>query len=161
MTAPRDHGVRDIIPLCQQSSLPWDEMGEPGAVPLPAGGPLSKVVNRRSTTGIGKSSIRAKLRATARDMASQVSQDPLQRSRLSAALSHQNEKALKSGTHPFKVSETEQISACTVSQHGLGTWEGSLITKGGLALGSQDGRHLIFSLNMGILSWAASQATQW
>ena len=94
-------------------------------------------------------------------MASQIAQNPLWRSRLSAALSCQNEKALKSGIHPFKVSETEQISTCTVSQHGLGTWEGSLITKGGPALGSQDGRHLIFILNMGILSWAASQVTQW
>ena len=57
MTAPRDHGVGDIIPLCQQSSLLWDEMGEAGAVPLPAGGPLSKVVNRQSTAGTGKGSL--------------------------------------------------------------------------------------------------------
>ena len=39
----------------------------------------------------------------------------------------------------------------TVSQHDLGTWEGSLIIKGGQALASQEERNLIFIFNIDIL----------
>ena len=35
-----------------------------------------------------------------------------------------------------------------MSQYGLGTWEGSLITEGGPALVSPEERHLIFIFNM-------------
>ena len=42
----------------------------------------------------------------------------------------------------LQVFEKKLISTYTVSQHGLGSWEGSLIIKGGLALASQEGRHL-------------------
>jgi len=49
---------------------------------------------------------------------------------------------------------------CIVSQYGLGAWEGSLITKGGPALMSQEGRHLIFILNMDILRAIKYQRTE-
>ena len=41
----------------------------------------------------------------------------------------------------------------TASRYDLGAWEGSLIIKGGPALASQEGRHLIFILNMDILDF--------
>ena len=50
----------------------------------------------------------------------------------------------------FKVTE-KQVSIHTVSQYGLCTKEGSLITEGGTALVSQDGNHLLFIFNIDIL----------
>jgi hypothetical protein len=43
------------------------------------------------------------------------------------------------------------MSTSPASQCGLGTWEGSLIIRGGPELVSQEGKHLIFIFNMDIL----------
>ena len=48
----------------------------------------------------------------------------------------------------LKKKKEEQTSLCTMSQHGLGTWEGSLIIKEGPAGASQGGGHLIFIFNL-------------
>ena len=45
----------------------------------------------------------------------------------------------------------KKTSAYIASQHGLDTWEGSLIIKGEPALASQEERHLIFIFNTDIL----------
>ena len=46
-----------------------------------------------------------------------------------------------------------QINMYTTSQHGFGTWEGSLNIKGKPALASQEERHLIFIFNMDIFTF--------
>ena len=48
----------------------------------------------------------------------------------------------------LKKKKEEQTSLCTMSQHGLGTWAGSLIIKEGPAGASQGGGHLIFIFNL-------------
>ena len=57
----------------------------------------------------------------------------------------------KSRMHSFKASRETDVRTSTASQYGLGTWEGSLIIRGGLELVSQEGEHLIFIFNMNIL----------
>ena len=94
-------------------------------------------------------------------MASQITQNPLQRSgfqQFHVSTEQKNIKQVRDTSLQGFKSRTDQ--PVHRGSAGLGTWEGSLI-KGGPALGSQDGRHLIFILNMDILRWAASQATQW
>ena len=46
------------------------------------------------------------------------------------------------------LSKQTKFSTCTVSQYGLGAWEGSLIVKGVPALASQEERDLIFMFNL-------------
>ena len=52
--------------------------------------------------------------------------------------------------YSFKVSE-KQISTNTVSQYGLGAWEGCLIIEGAPVLVSQEDGHFIFIFKMDIL----------
>ena len=66
--------------------------------------------------------------------------------------SHQNvERQTSQGYIPSGFGKKKKKSMCTVSQYGLGSWEGSLITEGGPAMASQERRHLIFIFNMAIL----------
>ena len=107
-----------------------------------------KIINKQSIRRIEKSFIGVKLRISPEAHFPDDSEKLLLRSKVFSTVLYlvrtKNIKQVRvTFIQGFK-KKKEQPSMYTASQHGLGTWEGSLIIKGGPTLISQEGRHLIF-----------------